>query len=737
MSKRIIALLLCAVMLVLSGCSGCSKNEYAEDKGPYITMYLSDDFYDFDPINAYYNDSTHKVVSMMFDTLFKVDKDGKVENSLVKKYVTGYDEEKGDYYMDITLKDAFWSNGTALTANDVAYAWKRLLRCDTSHTAASLLYDIKNARAIKYGGTENVYVDELGVEVVNNNRLIIYFEGQPDYDQFILNLTSVATAPLLESTVAKNSDWAKKGSTIVTSGPYKLGKIIYAENGGLELDAYGTDKAGVALTKEKYSLTQKIQYFYLERNAYYERDLEKDEIDSAVTNYRLLVDCTKSDAELLQDYKDGKLFYIGDIPLSLRQDEYVKAKVQVSDALSTVVCYLNENAEISGFKPFANANVRRALSLAIDREAIAEKIVYAKAANALVPGGVFNTTARTDFRLEGGSLVNVNKPETNAEIEVLLSSAGIGSDKNQIKPSDISFSIKVAAYDEIHIAIADMLAEAWSELGFKVNVQKVNPIQNNDYLKEQSKIPTDVCDDLFVEDLQQGDYEIALFDSVAYSADAYSMLANFATAFSGSAANAEMDFNVLMPNSTGYMNAEYNMLIEAVYYLPYFASLTENDWSFLGVYDSKEEFAAVYNGLAAIYAANGITPSKNPDDWDAQRALLLHKAEEILMRDLPVIPVVFNQNAQIVSNDLTEIDSTYYIPAVFTKTDVKNYDRFCYTVNKKNNEGEDLVDKEGNIILEFRTIFDEFPYIKWDYLEEPAEETDDSTESDGSETEAK
>ena len=730
MSKRIIALLLCAVMLVLSGCSGCSKTEYAEDKGPYITMYLSDDVYDFDPINAYYNDSALKVVGMMFDTLFKVDKDGKVENSLVKKYTTGYDDEKGDYYMDITLKEAYWSNGTVLTANDVAYAWKRLLRCDASHTAAALLYDIKNARAIKYGGTENVYVDELGVEVVNNTRLIIYFEGRPDYDQFILNLTSVTTAPLLESTVAKNADWAKKGSTIVTSGPYKLGKIVYAENDGLELDAYGQDETGADYTKEKYSLTQKIQYFYLERNAYYERDLEKDAIDVSVTNYRLLVDCTKSDAEILQDYKDGKLFYMGDIPLSLRQDEYVKAKVEVSDALSTVVCYLNENAEISGFTPFANANVRRALSLAIDREAIAEKVVYAKAANALVPGGVFNTSARTDFRLAGGSLINVTKSENMDEINMLLASAGIGSGETMIKASDISFSIKVAAYDEVHVAIAEMIAEAWGELGFKVSVQKVNPIQNNDYLKEQSKIVTDVCDDLFIEDIQQGDYEVALFDSVAYSASAYSMLANFAVPFSGTAANTEMNFSVMMPNSTGYASAEYSMLIEAIYYIPYYAFLTENDWGFLGIYDSQEQFAILYNSLANIYAAYGITPSKNPEDWDAQAATLLHKAEELLMRDLPVIPVVFNQNAQIVSDDLTNVDSTYYVPAVFTKTDVKNYDRFCYTVNKKNAEGEDLLDKEGNVMLEFRTIFDEFPYIKWDYLDESAEDADAAADAD-------
>ena len=64
MSKRILALILCAFMIVPLF-AGCSKRD-ADDKGPLITMYLSDDIYDFDPITAFYNKDTHTVVSMMF-----------------------------------------------------------------------------------------------------------------------------------------------------------------------------------------------------------------------------------------------------------------------------------------------------------------------------------------------------------------------------------------------------------------------------------------------------------------------------------------------------------------------------------------------------------------------------------------------------------------------------------------------------------------------------------------------
>ncbi len=711
MSKRILALLLCVVMLVpcFAGC----KQKAEGDLGAYITMYLTDEIFDFDPANAYFNQNAINVVSMLFDTLFTLSDSGKVQKSLVKSYKVKEDQKSGDHYMDITLNEAYWSNGIRLSSEDIVFAWKRLLKFTNNYEAASLLYDIKNARAVKEGDET---VDDIGIEAVAIDMVRITFEGEIDYDQFLLNLTSVATAPLLETYVAKNEDWAKKPALMATSGAYKLGKINYREvldEDGKEVkyrDDNAVNKYGEVGTKN--SLVKDINYFYLERNVYYYRDTERDAIDKSVSSYRILVDCSKSDEEILADYKDGKIFYMGTIPMSLRDDSFVKENVKVSNALSTFTLYLNQNAlidndgdeETPGEALFANEKVRQALSLAIDREAIAKAIVYAEAATGLVCPGVFEGSKyskKTDFRSVGGDL--------------LATSANVSAAKELLKGIDTekySFTIAVASYDEENVAIVELVAEAWRNLGFNVTVDKRVAIANNDAHKEligsQNDTPEDVCDDLFIEAYKRGTYEVIAFDYNAFSADAYSMLSNFALSFSGMALTIGQDENgqptySSTPNSTGYNNEEYNKLIEAIYYLPYFAAFTEEQladetFTFLSIYDTHAEFIEAYNMVKAVYEANGITPTTKKSEWSKQKAALLHKAEELLMTDLPVIPVVFNKNAVMVSGDLKGVSSTYYVPAIFRKTTLKNYSDYTFI----NERGETV------------SIFAEFPAISWD-----------------------
>ena len=619
MTKRIISLLLCLLMVIplLVACQDAQtddKEEEEEDKGAYIKMYIADVVYDLDPAYSLNNKSTQKITSLLFSNLFKLNEKGKVEKDLVKSVTITENEEAQEYKMILVLHDTCWSDGSTVDAADVIYAWKRILDVENSNSAASLLFDIKNARAVVEGDCS---IDDLGVSDPAQNTLEITFEGKIDYDQFILNLTSPALVPLREDIVERNPDWAKKAATIVCSGPFTLRSSFYGHQSENSKMVY---VGGESMT--------------LERNQYYFRDKTKDDLDKSVTPYRLIIDFSLTDDEIKAKFDGGELFYIGEIPVSLR--EYYKDSATITDELTTHSYYLNQKALISdggtdaegnptGEYIFANANVRKALSLAIDRQAIADAVVFAKAATGLVPYGVFESNSvKATFRNLAGDIIATGADMSAAQSA--LSASGITASK-------YSFSISVRSEDEVHVMIAEAVAAAWSSLGFKVSVNKVEHIVNDDENKLTAETATDICDDIFNEKFYSGDFEVAAIDFAAVSVDPFGTLAMFAKSFAGQAINMETLNYELNPHLTGYDNEAYDALMEE------------------------------------IFAMKDAT----------ERTEKLVEAEKILLEDLPIIPIIFNQDAYVVSGELSKVGSTYFANRIFTKTKLKNYELYVET----------------------------------------------------------
>ena len=59
-----------------------------------------------------------------------------------------------------------------------------------------------------------------------------------------------------------------------------------------------------------------------------------------------------------------------------------------------------------------------------------------------------------------------------------------------------------------------------------------------------------------------------------------------------------------------------------------------------------------------------------------EKASLLHEAEEKLLADMPVIPIIFNEDAYLISKDLSGIKSTYYGTRIFNRTQQKNWEAY-------------------------------------------------------------
>lgn len=709
MFKRILAAVLCLIMAVTAFASCAKRDE--NDKGAIIYMYLSQEIYDFDPAYAYTNDAALKIVDLLFASLFRINENGKLENDLADGYVI----DEAHNTLTITIDDeAYWSDGTYVSANDVVYAFKRILSPESNSEAACLLFDVKNARTVK-NATGDYYTDDIGIYAVGEREVEITFEdGFTDYEGFLYNLASPALAPLREDLISINEgDWAKKPSTMACSGPFRLYKVSYA----------AADKG----------LT-------LERNNYYFRELD-EAVDKAVKPYRIIVDYTKSLEDQYKMFQNGEIFYLGDVALSLRGSA---ENVNVTDALSTATVYLNQDVYVGetvreldkeddyeleetkggikyitktyrsyysyynymsseeyeakygkeykkipssdkknnrytkyserfesrteevdgetvvyidvyeeyryryedvavdgttvsklsidvpgGKQIFADKNVRNALSLAIDREAIAKKIVYANAATGFVPTGIFGTdyNRKTDFREDGGALLNTKADASKAQSLI----------PSDVTPSDYEIELAVQGNDEVHVAIAEEIAKAWEGLGFKVLVNKIYTAANDD-IGSTGAAATDIRDDLFTETYEAGAYSAILVDICAATPSAYGFLAPFAKEFAGS--SVDMNPNdgddhlyEIMGHRTGYNSEAYNAKIE-------------------------EAFKAK----------------------DAKtKAQLLHEAEKILMEDAPIIPIVFNQDAYLISKDLSKVESTYFGTRIFTDAKLKDYQQYLPT----------------------------------------------------------
>ena len=607
MMKRIVALTLCLVCLVLC-LAGCSHGIY--DKGAYIRMYLSEPVYDVDPLNAFDNQATLQIVSLIYEGLFTADEDGDVKKALVDDYDYEVDKENGTYKLILTLKETKWSDGVMLTASDAQYAFLRLFSKGTSHPAVGMLFDIKNARNIAAGEDS---VDHLGVVVTDPQTLEIEFERDIDIDTFLPVLTSPALYPrradkvdtgtVVSTELDANGNpiekevWGKIGDEIVCSGPFMINSMDFKGKDG----------------------------FLLERNGYYYRDRSKDDYDKYVRPYRIVVDYSTPAVDQLANFNSGEagcIYYFGYIPLAARNGDYddVLKKLDTTAANSTHVYYINQSVA-----PFDNVAVRKALSMVLDREAIAEAMVYAEAAGALVPQSLlYRADKSATFRDKAESYLSTSAALTEAK--KLLSDAGIN-------PADYTFTLTVNAQSETHVKMGEMAVAAWKSLGFvNVSLNKLGIQQIMTSNEKGEEVGTGAYESLYRNALKSGNFDVIALDLVANAPTAMSYLAPFAAAFSGNSYSATVDANgktvyTLNPHITGYNSADYNAKIDAA----------QNEQN------------------------------------EKKRAALLKEAEAMLMADMPVIPVVYNQNTSLVGKKLSGVDADFFCPNIFTDAKLSGY----------------------------------------------------------------
>ncbi len=517
--KMSVLLLALTVSASFFGCSQKGgKSGEGDKKTPQVIRYnLGADPKTLDPaLNAAVDGAT--VLSNAFEGLMRLDDKDQPIYGVAEKYDVSKDGLNYTFYL---RKDAKWSDGKPVKAQDFEYAWKRALDPANAAEYAYQLYYLKNGEAYN---TKKAKPEDVGVKAENDTTLKVTLEYPTIY---FLSLMAFPTYfPVRQDIVEKApKEWANKPETYVSNGPFKMSEW-----------------------KPKDTIT-----FVKNDNYWNAKTVKLDKIE-----YKMIEDATSS----LSAFKTGQLDLI-EAPPAQETPTLVKEGIaKIYPSLSTYFYCINltdkaESLDKDLAKALKDPKVRKALALAINRKEIVENVTKGGQVPAVsfVPKGIKETPSK-DFQGK-----EYFKPEGDvAEAKKLLAEAGYPDGKGFPKVT-LMFNT-----NQGHQNIAQAVQDMWKK-NLSIDVELKN---------EEWKV--------FQKTRNDKNFLIARHGWTGDYSDPMTFLDMWVT----NGGN----------NDAGYSNTEYDKLINA----------------------AKRE----------------LDPAK--------RMSLLHQAEDVLMNDMPIIPVYYYTN---------------------------------------------------------------------------------------------
>lgn len=347
-AKKAVAFALAAAMVVgLVGCgnsgststtaaagessaeSTAAESGSAAASGDDLNVMLETPVQSLDPQQAT-DGTSFEVIADYTDGLMQMDSDGQAVPAIAESYELSDD---GLTYTFHLRTDAKWSNGTPVTAADFVFAWQRAVDPAVASEYAYMLSDIgqvKNAAEIIAGEKDK---SELGVTAVDDNTLKVELNVPVSY--FLSLMYFPTFYPVNEEF------FNSCGDTFGTSPETVL------SNGAYVLDDY--QPAATA--------------FHLTKNADY---YDADRVKLAGLNYQVIQDSQQA----LMSYQNGDL----DITLvNGEQVDQVKDDPEFKTIGAGYLWYVSPN--MSAVPELNNQNIRMALTMAIDRDAITNDVL--------------------------------------------------------------------------------------------------------------------------------------------------------------------------------------------------------------------------------------------------------------------------------------------------------------------------------------------------------------------------
>ena len=325
--------------------------------------------------------------------------------------------DDGKEYIFKLNKNAKWSNGDPVTADDFVWSWKRILTASLGSQYPDMLYYLVGAYEYHNGEIDNF--DEVGVKALDSHTLKVNLKNPTPF--FIGLLSHYSTWPVHKETVLKhgdiddrNGEWTRPGN-FVCNGPFQLKTWELNNRIVVEKNPHYYDASMVRLNE--------IHYY---------------PVSNVMTEDRM--------------FRAGQLHLTSSMPTQ-KCPIYIEEKnpnLKIDPYMGTYFYRINtENETLS------DVRVRKALAYSIDRQLLVDKLTQC----GQIPAYSFTPPGSNGYQ------PSTEIPYDPVLAKQLLAEAGYSSD-NPFPKLEILFNT-----NEGHRKVALAIQQMWqNELGIEVEL---------------------------------------------------------------------------------------------------------------------------------------------------------------------------------------------------------------------------------------------------------------------------
>ena len=381
--------------------SAAASSEVAQPaaEGAILNVHFDVEVASMDPQIAT-DGTSFEVIAATTEGLYSIDAAGSPIQAMAEKV----DKSADGLTYTFTLRDAKWTDGTPVTANDFVFAWRRLVDPAVASEYAFIveIAGVVNAVAIMNGEKTP---DQLGVTAKDDKTLEVKLDVPVPYFESLMAFPSFLPVNEAFFTAAGDS-YGTSPETILGNGPFMI-------------TAY--EPAATTIT--------------LAKNPTY---WDAGKVALGGMQYQVI----KDSQQAMLSYQNGDL----DVAtLSGEQVEQFQADPEFQNIMAGYLWYVSPNQKVAGLE---NVNVRKALALSFDKDAISRNILKdgSIVADFAVPTLLATGPDGKDFRETTGTYLSTDKAKGLEYWNTAKTELGVTELKYTMIVEDTESAINVAQF---------------------------------------------------------------------------------------------------------------------------------------------------------------------------------------------------------------------------------------------------------------------------------------------------